>query len=189
MASQYLVERSAVLDLEGNYPGLTVSARCDLTLASFAAANGRRDELMASFEAKYGIALPPAPARITGKELSVLWSGRDQWIAMASRGDGRDLERELKPLMAGLASLTDQSDARAIFRLSGKRARDVLAKGVPIDLHPREFGVQSLAITHADHIGIILWQVDDAPTYELAVFRSFAQSLADWIAASARSAI
>ncbi len=56
---------------------------------------------------------------------------------------------------------------------------------MPIDLHPRVFAPGSVAITHASHIGIMVWQLDGVPTYEIAVFRSFAQSLADWLAASA----
>ena len=32
---------------------------------------------------------------------------------------------------------SDQSDARLVLRLRGPRVRDVLAKGVPVDLHPK----------------------------------------------------
>ena len=80
-----------------------------------------------------------------------------------------------------MSSIVDQSDARAVVRISGSRARDVLAKGVPIDLHPRAFKANNVAITHASHIGIIFWQIDDAPTYEIAMFRSFADSFAHWL--------
>ena len=34
---------------------------------------------------------------------------------------------------------SDQSDSRLVLRLSGPRVRDVLAKGVPVDLHPKAF--------------------------------------------------
>ena len=37
----------------------------------------------------------------------------------------------------GVAAVSDQSDARLVLRVSGPRVRDVLAKGVPVDLHPR----------------------------------------------------
>lgn len=182
MASQPLAERSAFADLKTvAAPDLTVSARDDLTLASLAAGHGKRDALVAAIQEKYGVTLPSTPERVEGDGIAFLWAGPDQWIAAAERNGGRDLERELKPLVAGLAAVTDQTDARAVLRISGPRARDVLAKGVPIDLHPRVFGPGSVAITHASHIGVILWQLDAAPTYELAVFRSFARSLADWV--------
>lgn len=185
MASQGLTERSAFTHVnEIATPELTVVARDDLTLASLATAKGKRDALVSAIEETYGVTLPATPERVEGDGIAFLWSGPDQWIAAATRDNGRDLERELKPVVAGLAAVTDQSDARAVLRISGPRAREVLAKGVPIDLHPRVFAPGSVAITHASHIGVILWQLDAAPTYELAVFRSFAQSLAEWVDAS-----
>lgn len=182
MASQTLAERSAFADTKTKVlADLTISVRDDLTLASLAAGKGKRDALVAAIQEKYGVTLPSTPERVDGNGIAFLWAGPDQWIAQAERSGGRDLEVELKPVVTGLGAVTDQSDARAVLRISGPRARDVLAKGVPIDLHPRVFAPGSVAITHASHIGVIMWQLDAAPTYEFAVFRSFAQSLAEWL--------
>ena len=74
----------------------------------------------------------------------------------------------------------DQSDGRIILRVTGPRVRDALAKGVPIDLHPRAFRPGDAAITTVATIGVHLWQVDDAPTYELIVPRSFAVAFREW---------
>jgi sarcosine oxidase subunit gamma len=188
VASQVMTERSAFADIKNAVSKqLTIGARDGLSLASFGAAKGKRDALVAAIRDKYGLTLPSSPMRVEGEEVAILWSGPDQWIAVAERTNNRDLEQELKQPLAGLASVVDQTDARAIVRISGPRSRDVLAKGVPIDLHPRVFGPGSVAITHASHVGIMLWQLDAVPTYELAVFRSFAQSLTEWLEASARA--
>ena len=40
-------------------------------------------------------------------------------------------------------------------------------------------------MTAIAHIGVQLWQLDDAPTYELAVPRSMAKSFWTWFSASA----
>ena len=61
----------------------------------------------------------------------------------------------------------------------------MLAKGIAIDLHPRAFKPGDVALTIAAHIGVQLWQVDEAPTYEIAVPRSLAKSLWAWLSASA----
>ncbi len=153
-------------------------------MASLAAAKGKKEQLKSAIRNGYGVDLPETPRRVEGKEIAFIWSGPDQWMAIAERGQCRDLEVELKPMLSGLASVVDQSDARAVVRISGPRARDVLAKGVPIDIHPRVFKANSVAVTHASHIGVILWQIDDAPTYEIALFRSFADSFAHWLAHS-----
>ena len=141
-------------------PDIFIDVRDDLTLASFAAFDGRSPEVMTAIKTAYGVDLP-------------------------QRRGGRDLETELKPLLADMAAVVDQTDARAVMRVSGSRARDVLAKGVPLDLHAREFKPNHVAITHASHIAVLLWQIDDGPTYEIAMFRSFAQSFADWLMHSA----
>ena len=182
MVSQTLAARPAFTDWKPlKTSQLAIDVRETLTLASFAAFKGKKDQVKAAIRERYGVELPDTPQRVEGKDIAFIWAGPDQWIAIAERGQNRDIEVELKPLLDGLSSVVDQSDARAVVRISGPRARDVLAKGVPIDLHPRAFEANNVAITHASHIGIIFWQIDDAPAYEIAMFRSFADSFAHWL--------
>jgi sarcosine oxidase subunit gamma len=186
VADQGLKPTSAFLDWHPlATPKLTVSLRETLTMASFAAARGKEDALRDAIRAGYGADLPTGTGRVEGNDIAFVWAGPGQWLAIAERGAGRDLEVELKGKLAGIASVVDQSDGRVVVRLSGPLARNVLAKGVPIDLHPRAFKPGSVAITHASHIGIILWQLDETPTYEAAMFRSYADSFAHWLFESA----
>ncbi len=83
--------------------------------------------------------------------------------------------------LGSLASISDQSDSRMVLRLSGARVRDALAKALPIDLHPRAFGPGRAAVTQAAHIGVVIWQRDAAPSFDLAVARSYAGSLVEWL--------
>jgi methylglutamate dehydrogenase subunit D len=182
VANSALAEHSAFTNWKPvKTPQVAISVRDDLTMASFAAANGKTDALKAAILKAYGVQLAETPERKQGGDIAFVWYGPDQWLAVAERGKKRDLEQELKPLVAGLASVADQSDGRAVVQISGPRARDVLAKGLPIDLHPRAFKPNGVAITYASHIGIILWQTDAAPTYEIAMFRSFADSFTHWL--------
>jgi sarcosine oxidase subunit gamma len=182
VADQGLKPTSAFLDWHPlSTPKLTVSLRETLTMASFAAARGKEDALRDAIRAGYGTDLPTGTGRVEGNDIAFVWAGPGQWLAIAERGAGRDLEVELKGKLAGIASVVDQSDGRVVVRLSGPLARNVLAKGVPIDLHPRAFKPGSVAITHASHIGVILWQLDETPTYEVAMFRSYADSFAHWL--------
>ena len=61
--------------------------------------------------------------------------------------------------------------------MAGAYARDVLAKGCPLDLHPREFKPGDCAQSHYAKASVLLYQADDAPTYHLTVARSFAEYL------------
>ena len=69
--------------------------------------------------------------------------------------------------------------------MSGPAARAVLAKGLPIDLHPRAFTPGSAATSTISLMGVQLWQVDDTPSYDLAIFRSVSASFWRWLTASA----
>ncbi len=186
MASPSLAARSAFIKTSPVVAhGLSIEPRETLTLASIAVAKGRLQDLQSAISDAYGVTLPLEPRRVVGKDIAFLWAGPGQWLAVAERGPGRDLEVELKPKLAGLAAVVDHSDGRVVVRVSGARARDVLAKGVPIDLHPRAFKTNDVAITHASHIGVVLWQLDEAPTYDIAMFRSFADSFMHWLNDSA----
>ncbi|WP_439543440.1 sarcosine oxidase subunit gamma [Hyphomicrobium sp.] len=182
MAEQALVANSALLHSAPiAHKSITVAARETLTMASIGASLGKSEALKAAIRNAYGVALPDKPGRVEGNGIAFVWAGPDQWLAVAERGTSRDLETEFKAALMGLASVVDHSDGRVVIRISGPRARDVLAKGVPVDLDPRAFRPGDAAITHASHIGVILWQLDDAPTYEVALFRSYADSFAHWI--------
>lgn len=161
--------------------GLSIDVRDDLTIAGIAPFRGKAQAVSDALAERYGLALPAACRRISGDDITLQWSGPDQWIAIAGRVAARDLEVELKPLLAGLAAVVDHSDARAVVVFSGKHARDVLAKGLPIDLHERAFRVGDVAITHANHIGVTITQTGNEPAYEIMLYRSYADSFADWL--------
>jgi sarcosine oxidase subunit gamma len=91
----------------------------------------------------------------------------------------------LRARLAGLASIADQSDGRVVLRLRGDRVRDVLAKGVPVDLHPRRFKTGDVASTLVAHVGVQIEQLDDQPTFQLMASRSLAGSLWSWLTKSA----
>jgi sarcosine oxidase subunit gamma len=129
-----------------------------------------------------GVAPPTLPKVVRGRDADLVWAGPHQWLLVSERLDLVD--RAIREL-AGLAAVSDQSAARAVVRLGGPRIRDALAKGCLIDLHPRVFAPGDVALTPICHIGVHLWQVDDLPTYELAVVRSMAKSFWSWLSASA----
>jgi sarcosine oxidase subunit gamma len=164
--------------------GVTVRPRDGrLVLARLIARKGRAADLAAAIRFRYGLDLPATPKRVEQGGLAVIWSGPGQWLAVAE--DGRDLARDLADAAGAFAAISDQSDGLAVLRVSGPRARDALVKGVGLDLHPRAFGPGDAAVTVIAHVGAQLWQLDNAPTYEIAVFRGFAGSVWRWLEASA----
>jgi heterotetrameric sarcosine oxidase gamma subunit len=153
-------------------------------LALVTARKGRRAALVDAVRAAFGVELPDTPRRIAGSDIAFIWSGPDQWLAHMQPAPAAGMEAVLAPL-AGMAALVDQSNGRTVLRVTGPRVRDALAKGFPIDLHPRAFKTGYTAVTSVAHIGVQLWQIDDAPTYEIAVARGFALSFWHCLEASA----
>ena len=166
-------------------PGVTVSEVGGAGLATVTARKGRCAALFDAARSAFGVELPATPRRVEGRELAFIWSGPDQWLACKLPAPAEGMEALLATPFAGLASVVDQSHARTLLRVTGPQVRDALAKGVPIDLHPRAFKAGDAAATLVSHIPVHLWQIDDQPTYEFAVARSLAQSFWHWLEASA----
>ena len=176
---------SAVVSRPGG-AGVTLMPCDDLGIATVIARKGQTAPLAERVQALFGIALPAGPKRVTAGKLAFIGTGPSQWLAVEqASGDPQAFADKLKQDLAGFASVSDQSDARAVIHVSGPAARQSLVKGLPVDLHPRVFGPGDAALTQIALIGAHIWQIDETPTYEIAVFRSLAGSFADWLIASA----
>jgi sarcosine oxidase subunit gamma len=91
----------------------------------------------------------------------------------------RDLETALFKLLQGLdTAVVDLSHARAVIRLSGEAARQVLSKGSGVDFHRNSFRSGDVAQTALFHVSALIDCVDNVPTCDLFVPRGFA--LAFW---------
>jgi methylglutamate dehydrogenase subunit D len=173
-------------------PGVTLALRTDLALAYVLARNGKTGALQQRVQDRFGLALPMTAQRAADGSpsldgLSFIWAGPGRWLARTPAQTGAALEATLRGELSALASVINQADGRCVFRIGGPRVREVLAKGVPIDLDERVFRSGDTALTLVGHVSVHLWQVDPAPTYEFAVPRSFAASFCEWLFAAAAS--
>ena len=170
---------------EGGEPGVVIEERAGLGLATVAARKGQADALKRAVASAYGVELPDSSHIAGGPSVRFVGYGPGQWLAVSETLAGEALARDLAQNLRGLASISDQSGGRTVLLVRGPRARAVLAKGLPIDLHPLAFGPGSAATSTISLMGVQLWQTDDAPTYELAIFRSVSASFWRWLTASA----
>jgi sarcosine oxidase subunit gamma len=157
-------------------PGVTVALVQDRALAMVIARKGRAAGLRD---------LPAHPRLAVVGGVSFVWAGPGRWLAMGQRISAEAFLQQLREQLGELASVIDQSDARILVRLAGPHARDVLAKGVFIDLHPRAFAVGDAALTSVGHVRAHFWQIDATPAYEIAVMRSYAAAFWHWLMDSA----
>lgn len=142
---------------------------------------GQLAAMAGAVQEHHGIALPTAGKRVAGDGLTLAGAGPGQWLAEMSVVPLEGIEHALRSSFGDHATIVDQSHARIVLRLTGPRVRDVLAAGVPLDLHPRAFVPGDIAQTIVAHIGVQIWQLSAEPIYELAVPRSLTGSFWSWL--------
>ena len=149
--------------------------------------NLRGDAADAAFqvgvEGAVGVRAPTSPNTVSrADETAIAWLGPDEWLVISPPDIKEGLAARLEEALTGLhASVNDISSGQTIIRLHGARAREVLNKGCPVDLHPRTFGAGQCAQSHVAKSNALIVQVNDAPTYDVIVRRSFADYLARWL--------
>ena len=116
------------------------------------------------------------------RDLSMLWLGPDEWLVVTPDRRAARIEGALRDALEGQhAALTKVSHSRTILALSGPEARAVLAKGCPLDFHPRVFEPGRCARSRLAKCQVLIHQTDAAPTFEIHVNRSFAQYAWMWL--------
>jgi sarcosine oxidase subunit gamma len=138
-------------------------------------------------EAVLGLALPPPNRFVSHPERSALWLGPDEFLIVTEPGAEAALAAALRHgLAAHHASVTEVSDGRTTIEIAGPAARDLIAKGCGLDLHPRVFGVGHCAQSGLAKARVALRQIDETPTFEILVERSHAEYLWAWLSDARR---
>lgn len=139
-----------------------------------------------------GVALPTeACTSATAGERSLLWLGPDEWMLIAPDGEAARLQASLGEALTGPhTQAVDVSDYYTVITLTGPRGRDVLARLVTIDLHPRHFAKGRVVGTLAASANIVIWLRDEStaagPVFDLIVRWSMADYLWCLLAESGR---
>ncbi len=158
--------------------GLSMSELTDFEVVQVMARRGKWSAVAEAGKAAFGVAVPAKPQAVEAGSSLLIWSGPDQFLVLSARGSAIATARSA---FAGVASLSEQSDGRCLIRISGARARDMLAKVCSLDLHPSAFPAGAAAATSIDHTSVNLWRGEDgadgAAVFNLLVFASFAESL------------
>jgi heterotetrameric sarcosine oxidase gamma subunit len=128
---------------------------------------GQLAKVDALLRAGDGIGFPASNRMESSEGVRILWAGQGRALLI-----GADA-----PLgLAGLAALTDQSDAFASAQVQGAGAVDVLARLVPVDLRLAHFPVGQTVRTFVNHMtSSVTRTAPDA--FEVMVMRSMGQTL------------
>jgi sarcosine oxidase, subunit gamma len=125
----------------------------------------------------------------------LIWLGPDEWLlkdagAGSTAADGlvSPLANALRATLAQHAGLhyaaVETGSAHTTFTLQGPASADLLARGCPLDLHPRAFANGALAQSHIARAPALIRCVQPGQSYEITVRRSFAPYLFQWLCAA-----
>lgn len=123
---------------------------------------------------------PPEKANTIarGNGYDMLWLGPDEWLVRSATAHDATrtapLQTKLGTALVGVfASAVDIGSGYTVLEISGTRTREVLARGCPLDLHPKLFGEGQCAQSHYFKASMTLLPTG-ADSFDLVVRRSFA---------------
>jgi sarcosine oxidase subunit gamma len=121
----------------------------------------------------------PAQRRIVLREgRGAGWMSPDELLILLPHDEAAAAVATLCAALEGLHHLVaDVSDARAVFRVEGEAAREVMAKLTPADVAPHAFGEGELRRTRLAQVAAAFWIEDGG--FTIVCFRSVAQYVFD----------
>lgn len=164
----------------GSGSGVIATERDGLGIARITARRAQAARVAELFRAQFGLEAPTAPQRVSQGDVAIASIGPGAWLATHDKA-GNAFAPFLRSSLEHCASVSDQSDAYAILRLTGPKVREALAKLLPLDIHPRAFQVSAVAQTVCGYVNVMLWRLEDTaqsdPVFEIWAGRSLAISL------------
>jgi len=131
--------------------------------------------LKKALKAETGLDLPGALAVTSNEANTLVWFSPDELMILLPHGEADAMTSGLSRQLAGQHHLVlNVSDARVMFRLSGRALSDVLAKLTPADMSPAAFGPGTCRRTRLAQAPVAIWS-RAAGRAELVCFRSEAE--------------
>lgn len=131
-----------------------------------------------------GISLPAQPLGLVldaSGERSVQWLSPDEWLVIVPGGEEFELEQQLRDALGDAHyAIVDVSGGQTLIELEGDKARELLMKSTPYDVHPDAFPVGKGVTTVFAKANLILRRPSEH-RWELVLRRSFADYCYRWI--------
>lgn len=131
-------------------------------------------------EAATGLALPERLQCHQSGEWSLSWVAPDEWLLTGPGNQAFTMELALREQLDGHYAVINLSGGQTLLRLSGPKARLVLMKSCPYDVHDRNFPVGKVVTTVLAKSQATVRRVGDED-WELVVRRSFADYVWRWL--------
>lgn len=143
-------------------------------------------EIRAAVKSATGLDVPAQRQALMGQGAATLWMSPDELLLLCPYAEVNARIAGIDSALKGQHFLAvNVSDARTFLRISGKGAREVLAKVCPVDLSPEAFTAGMFRRTRMAQVPAAFW-LDDTGDFHLVCFRSVADYAFNLLKASAR---
>ncbi|SHE54967.1 sarcosine oxidase subunit gamma [Ruegeria intermedia] len=121
-----------------------------------------------------GQKMPGQREAFVNGETGVCWMSPDELLVLVPYAEVEEKLAAMQGALSGIHALAvNVSDARAVFRVSGATAREVLGKLAPVDLSRDAFQPGQIRRTRLAQVAGAFW-MDDEETFRVVCFRSVA---------------
>jgi sarcosine oxidase subunit gamma len=121
---------------------------------------------------------------IAAQDRTVMRVGPEHFWIVGPENDAL-AERLSQAMVPAVGSILPLSHSRTRIFIEGPAAREILAKGIPLDFDPGVFKVGQFALTGLHHTPVLVHRIA-ADRYEIYAMRTFAHSIWEWLTDAAR---
>jgi sarcosine oxidase subunit gamma len=164
---------------------LSIVEHMGFALVAAIARPGRQAGMRQAGREGLGLDLPEGPKAVFSGEVTGIGIGPGRWLLLAEGAAAAGFSERAAAALSGHGLVSEQSSARGLISIKGPEIREMLTRGVTLDLDARVFGPGDAAATAIAHVDATLWQSGPGPVYRLLVPRGFAGSFWHWLDASA----
>jgi len=152
-----------------------ITLRGDLAARALKAGATQAGATQAGAPRAGGVKMPKQGMANVAGDSGLCWMSPDEVLVLCPYDEVTDRLDALNARLSDTFALAvNVSDARAVFRVSGPAAREVLAKLCPVDLSPEAFKPGMFRRTRMAQVPAAFW-MDDDQTVRIICFRSVAE--------------
>jgi len=145
-----------------------------------------RPKVKAAVKAVAGVGMPKANTIEATDTHAAAWMSPDELLLLVPYAEATDsVASAVKALGTEHSLVVDVSDARAMFAVSGPRAREVMAKLAPVDLSQEAFQPGMFRRSRLAQVPAAFWMAGEE-TVHIICFRSVAQYVFDLLCVAAQ---
>jgi sarcosine oxidase subunit gamma len=169
-----------------SHPGAGAVIRVAPAQARFSLRLDAADAKVLGAAAGFQLDVPLNTRSVTG-DLTCARLGPNEWLLTGPDSDCDVIVGQIDAALAGrFYALVDIGHRNVAIEVSGRHAPEVLNSGCPLDLTAAAFPTGTATRTLLGKAEIVLMRIDDAPTFRIECWRSFAGYVSTFLAEAAR---